>query len=254
MTSTRAERSAGAAPGGSSGRSERFREALGRLASAQKPRAQTPAYLRYVNRRLGGWVAAGGYAVGRTPDQLTMASAGLTTAGALVVALVAPTWWSGVLAGLLMLTGYAVDSADGQLARLRGGGSPAGEWLDHVVDVVKTCAVHIAVAVAAYRFVELPAQVLLVPMLFLTASVTAFFATMLRDQLLRARGTAAAPGGDSLVRALLLLPIDHGVLCLTFLLLGAPSVFAAAYAVLTVLTGLFTARVLVRCHRALSRT
>lgn len=254
MASTRTERTSGAPPHAGPRRSELLREALGRLAAAQKPRAQTPAYLRYVNRRLGGYVAAGGYAVGRTPDQLTLVSGALTTAGALVVALVPPSWASGALAAVLMLAGYAVDSADGQLARLRGGGSPAGEWLDHVVDVAKTCGIHVAVAVAAYRHADLPAAALLVPMLFLTASVTAFFATMLRDQLLRARGAAGQPGSDSLVRALLLLPIDHGVLCLAFLLLGAPGTFAAAYAVLTVLTVVFTARVLVRCHRALSRT
>lgn len=250
MTSTSAQPTG--VPGVRPPRADLLHEALGRLASAQKPRARVPAYLRYVNRRLGGYIAAGSYALGRTPDQLTVASAALTTAGVLVVALVVPSWWSGLVAGLLMLLGYAVDSADGQLARLRGGGSPAGEWLDHVLDVAKTCSLHVAVAVAAHRFTELPPAVLLVPLLFLTVSVTTFFATMLRDQLLRLRHAAPAPAGDSLVRSLLLLPVDHGVLCLAFLLLGVPVLFAWAYAALAVGHLLFGLRVLVRCHRALS--
>ena len=59
-----------------------------------------------------------------------------------LVALVAPEPWLGLAVTLLLVIGYALDAADGQLARLLGGGSSSGEWLDHMVDVTKTCVLH----------------------------------------------------------------------------------------------------------------
>jgi phosphatidylglycerophosphate synthase len=228
-----------------------YREAVARLRFAQKPRAQTPAYLRFVNRRLGGYLAAAAFVRGWTPNRLTAISAALSLVGVLAVAVIRPTPVLGLLVSLALLAGYAFDSADGQLARLRGGGSPVGEWLDHIVDAVKSCLLHSAVLVCAYRFIpDLPAAALLVPLAFLTSYVTVAFASMLRDQLLRARGVRAE-GEDSLLRGLLLLPADYGTLCLVFLLLGAPTVFFVGYCLLAVLNMLFTVRLLPRCYRAL---
>ena len=64
------------------------------------------------------------------------------------------------------MLGYALDSADGQLARLRGGGSLTGEWLDHVIDSFKISTLHLAVLVMAYRFFPTPTWWLLVPLVF----------------------------------------------------------------------------------------
>ena len=247
-----------------------YREAVARLRFAQKPKAQTPAYLRFVNRRLGGYLAAAGFVRGWTPNQMTAASAVLSLAGILALALVHPSWWLGILIALALAAGFAFDSADGQLARLRGGGSPAGEWLDHVVDAVKSCLLHSAVLICAYRFVPgLWRWVLLLPLVFLTAYVTLAFASMLRDQLLRAKVSAAraaagagagAPKlegsgedvGDSLLRGLFLLPVDYGTLCVLFVLLGAPKVFLAAYGVLALLNVLFDLRLLIRTYVVLA--
>ncbi|MBT0770539.1 CDP-alcohol phosphatidyltransferase family protein [Kineosporia sp. J2-2] len=227
---------------------------VARLRFAQKPKAQTPAYLRFVNRRLGGYLAAAAFVRGWTPNRLTAVSAGLSLVGVVALALVRPSWWLGVLVALALLAGFAFDSADGQLARLRGGGSPVGEWLDHVVDAVKSCLLHSAVAISVYRFEpDLPGAVLLLPLVFLTAYVALAFASMLRDQLLRARGAGGSEGGsDSVLRGVLLLPVDYGTLCLAFALLGAPRVFLAVYGVLAVLNVLFDIRLLVRTFRQLS--
>jgi len=65
-----------------------------------------------------------------TPNAITAISAMFSAAAILLIALAEPQWWSGLAVWLLLALGYAFDSADGQLARLRGGGSPAGEWLD----------------------------------------------------------------------------------------------------------------------------
>ena len=232
-----------------------FREALARLRAAQKPRARTPLYLRYVNRRLGGWLAAAGLARGATPDQLTAVSAALSLVGIAGLVAFAPSWPLGAAVAVLLLAGYAFDSADGQLARLRGGGSPAGEWLDHVVDAARTCLLHAGVAVGLYRFApQLPRAVLLLPLLYVTVAVTLSFATMLRDQLLRAAPTpvAPAPGGSSLRNAVALAPIDFGTLALTFGLYGSPVAFAWAYGALASLHVAFLLRLTARTHRTLS--
>src|SRR5690554_2860599 len=114
-----------------------YRAIVQRLASAQKPGRGAPPYSRWVNRRLGRWLAAAAFLARLTPDAVTAISALTTLSGLVLVALVAPTWWLGPLVAFLLLLGYALDSADGQLARLRGGGTKSGEWLDHVVDAAK---------------------------------------------------------------------------------------------------------------------
>jgi hypothetical protein len=104
---------------------ESFRDTLRRLAGAQKPPAAgSPAYSRFVNRRLGRLLAATCHRLGLTPNQVSMVSAAFSATGIVLVALVRPTVaWSVAISAALVL-GYAFDSADGQVARLRGGGSP----------------------------------------------------------------------------------------------------------------------------------
>jgi phosphatidylglycerophosphate synthase len=134
--------------------------------------------------------------------------------------------------------GYALDSADGQLARLRGGGSLLGEWLDHMIDSAKVSSLHLAVLVSFFRHNSLGSRTwLLVPLGFTVVSAVHFFGMILVDQLVRiARARTGAPPPPrvpaSPVRTLLKIPTDYGVLCLIFLLLGAPVVFFGAYSVL----------------------
>jgi hypothetical protein len=82
--------------------------------------------------------------------------------------------------------------------------------------------------------------------------VTVTFATMLRDQLRRSSGARAPEGRDSVLRSVLLLPVDNGTLCLAFVLLGAPGLFFAVYGALAVVLVLFDARLLVRTYRELA--
>lgn len=135
----------------------------------------------------------------------------------------------------LLVIGYALDAADGQLARLRGGGSVAGEWLDHIVDSGKVIALHSAVAIHLYRLDDLDERWLLVPLGYGVVSVVLFFAQLLNEQLARGRSSSpaagAAAGGDaSVLVALLKLPHDYGFLCLLFVLLGTVDVFVVLYA------------------------
>ena len=246
-------------PTNEASRADRYREGMTRLVSKQKTAKGAPAYSRFVNRRLGRHLAAAAWSLDRTPNQVTALSGTFTGAGILLVAVVRPTVLVAVLVTLALVVGYALDSADGQLARLRGGGSAAGEWLDHVVDAVKTGALHAAVLVSLYRFTDLRAGWLLVPLLYGVVATSWFFAVILTDMLRRAHvsrtGSPPAPVQTSapLLRSLLALPTDYGLLCLVFLLLSSPRVFTTAYGLMLAGTAAVFVAALQSWFRELSR-
>ncbi|HYP44805.1 MAG TPA: CDP-alcohol phosphatidyltransferase family protein [Propionibacteriaceae bacterium] len=214
-----------------------FADAHARLTRAQKSPKGAPAYSLYVNRPLGRVLAAAAYQVGLTPNQMTYLSALFSLVGVVGLAVLAPSWLVGVAVSLALVLGYACDAADGQLARLRGGGSALGEWLDHMIDSAKVCSVHLAVLIMAHRHFEFASQMwLLVPLLFAVVSSVHFFGMILVDQLVReARATSGLPPpaqqAATPLRTLLKTPTDYGVLCLAFALLGAPEVFFSLYVV-----------------------
>lgn len=219
-----------------------FAASYRRLREAQKTSFGAPAYSLLVNRPLGRVFAAAAFQVGATPNQVTAVGSVFTYAGILLVALLAPAWWVGLLVTALLVVGYALDSADGQLARLRGGGSLAGEWLDHMLDAGKAVSLHLAVLVGWFRFLpDRPQAWLLVPIGFAIASVVLFFGQLLNEQLMRVHrlrhGLPTPPKeGFSPFRTLAKLPTDYGLLCVSFLLLGLPTVFLGVYTVLAVAT------------------
>jgi len=227
-------------------------ELVAELAGRQKTVKGAPAYSRFVNRRMGRHLAAWAYRAGLTPNQVTALSAvcsGLAIAGLFAFA---PSWLLGIAVAALFVLGYALDSADGQLSRLRGGGSPAGEWLDHMVDSAKICLLHLAVLVCLRR-TDLDGRWLAVPAGYLVVNVL-WFSGLLLTQFLREanRGTAPVVANASVVRSLIVLPTDFGVVCLVFLLLGAPRVFLAGYGLLGLANLLFLGASLVVWYRDLS--
>ena len=206
-------------------------ETVRRLAQAQKTSKGAPAYSRFVNRKAGRYLAAVAYRSGRTPNQVTTVSAAFSAVAIALAALLRPRC-VGVVVSVLLAVGYAFDSADGQLARLRGGGTPAGEWLDHVVDSAKICALHLAVLVSFYRFGDRS----------VTASspsrccgrssrrsASSSSSSTTRSAGLtgpRAAGDGRRLGGPQPAGA----PTDYGVLLLSFLLFGWHDGFFAVYA------------------------
>jgi phosphatidylglycerophosphate synthase len=236
-----------------------YRAALQQLSSAQKPGRGAPPYSRWVNRRIGRWLAAGAYVAGLTPNQVTLISAATTLVALILVATVAPAVWLGILVAVLLLLGYALDSADGQLARLTGGGSKAGEWLDHVVDATKIGVMHSAVIISFYRFSDERSGILLLPLGFMVVSFVFFFGMILTDQLRRAaaaeagRSYAKPSGGGGALQTVVAIPTDYAVLCLAFALLGAHEAFVVIYALLFAAQALVLVAVLVRWWRELRR-
>lgn len=210
------------------------------LIGVQKSNRNAPAYSRWINRPVGRVFAATAYKMGLTPNGVTVVSALFTFTGIGVLAFADPGWLVGILVALLLMLGYALDSADGQVARLRGGGSLAGEWLDHVVDAVKCSAVHLAVLVLWFRHLgDWPVASLFVPLAFALQAAVWFFAIIATDLLLRNAGAkkvtlAKDEGKPSTLNSLLGIPADYGFLCLTFALLGWWDGWRWLYALLAV--------------------
>lgn len=231
-----------------------FTEALGRLATAQKTSKGAPAYSRYVNRRLGRYLAALAYTLRLSPNQVTLVSALFTLSGIGLLVSVPPTAASSLAVALLLVVGYALDSADGQLARLTGSGSVAGEWLDHVVDAFKDGSIHLAVLVCWWRFYDLEDRWLLVPLVFQIVVTVHFFSTLLIDQLRRARRRdhsvlLAGDGHSSVWYSLAVIPTDFGFLCLIFAMLWLPAAFVAVYTALMAASALFLVLGLLKWYR-----
>jgi phosphatidylglycerophosphate synthase len=224
------------------------------LASAQKGRAKgAPAYSVYVNRPVGRVFAAAAHTIGLSPNGVTAVSAAFTFSGILVLALVDPSWWTGIVVWLLLAIGYALDSADGQVARLRGGGSLAGEWLDHFIDAIKIVSLPIATAIGLYRFSDLPMPYVLVPLAFAIVATATFFGMILNDLLKSSKGIAssAESGGGGALRSIILLPVDYGIVCLVYVLWGWATVFAFAYAFFFAAAAAFCLLAAVRWFRAM---
>ncbi|MCU1656625.1 MAG: CDP-alcohol phosphatidyltransferase, partial [Pseudonocardiales bacterium] len=227
----------------------------------QKSNRGAAGYSRWVNRRLGRQIAAVAYLRGLTPNQVSAISAVFTFAAIAAIAVFRSSWVVGVAAAAGLLVGYAFDSADGQVARLRGGGSPAGEWLDHVLDALKVSAFHIAIAIAWFRFFDLRhPSLLLVPLGFAVVSAVFFFALVLSDMLRRVERLKAGQSGVTtasldpterapILRSLVVLPNDYGVLALSVVLIGAQTAFVVVYTALFAANALFLAAGCVRWFR-----
>lgn len=220
-----------------------------RLAAAQKDGSGVPFYMRVVNRRLGRAVAAVAHRVGATPDQVTAVSAGLAVVALGVLVVVPPGVVPAVVVVVLLQAAFAFDAADGQLARLRGGGSRAGEWLDHTVDAARTLALHLVVAVALLRHTGLDPAWALLPLGFAFVASVRFFAQVLAEQLAPTRTARAAASGrwSSVVQ----LPADVGIQNLVFLLWPVTPLFLVGYGLLAAANLVLLVMTLARRLRAL---
>lgn len=233
----------------------KFSEAYRKLASSQKSSKGAPFYSLVVNRPLGRIFAAIAYPLGMTPNQVTVISALFTYSGIVLLAAAPPSVavYFGVAACLVI--GYALDSADGQVARLRGGGSLAGEWLDHVIDSGKIATLHLAALLMAYRtYDDAPKLWLLVPLGFSAVSVFHFFGMILTDLLMRTRNVKPAkPSSRNTLMSIAKLPTDYGILCLCFALVPWHLAFMVVYSGLALATAGYTFLVSIAWYRRISK-
>lgn len=160
-----------------------------------------------------------------------MLSAALSLTGLGVLIIAGPTWWASSAAAILLAAGYVFDSADGQVARLTGAKSAAGEWLDHVVDAMRTPAMHLTVAVVTVLHRPELAWLAAVALLFTVLSAGQFMSQILAEQLVRNSG-GEHDESTGLRKSLFLLPTDTGVLCWSFVLWMFAPLFAVFYSLL----------------------
>jgi phosphatidylglycerophosphate synthase len=239
------------------GRAASLSDSLQCLRSAQKSSRGAPVYSLVVNRPLGRLFAALAHQAGLSPNQVSAISATCTLAGIGLLALLPPNWLTALLVTAALVAGYALDAADGQLARLRGGGTLAGEWLDHVIDSVKIATLHLAVLINIYRFFSVDPAWLFIPLLFCATYVVHFFGMLLTDLLSRLQSStnsAVSPNGtQSSLMSILKLPTDYGVLCISFLLLAVPKTFLLVYTALAIAMSAYTLLVLPRWYARIDR-
>ncbi|MBN9613564.1 MAG: CDP-alcohol phosphatidyltransferase family protein [Actinobacteria bacterium] len=210
------------------------------LRSAQKPGGGVPAYMRWINRPIGKALAAVAATLGLTPNAVTLLSFCSSMLGLAIMVVAGPSWGSGLAAAACLALGFALDSADGQLARLTGSGGPAGEWLDHVVDAIRQPVIHLSIAATVLLHLPQSPWLAVVAAVFAVVSSGQFLSQILAEQLMRARG-AAKPEPSNRMKSLLLLPTDTGVLCWAFVLWGAPQLFAWVYTGLVLMNAVHAA-------------
>lgn len=225
------------------------RESISLLRSHQKPPRGVSVYTRYVNRPWGRALAAVADRLGLSPNVVTLISGAFSLTAIALIATQPPTVLLGVVIALLLTTGFALDSADGQLARLRGGGSKSGELLDHMLDALVKLLLHLAV-LSAWIDLGVTRPLILLPVAFQVVAVLLFFgATLVGVLQPRTGGVAATP---SVVRSWILLPVDHGIVGASFLLWGFTGAFTWLYGVLFVAHLLLLVALFVQWFRELS--
>lgn len=120
---------------------------------ASSPKRERSFYAGYVTRTAGAAMAVALEDTRATPNSVTLLGLAVHTVAALVLAMAAlpiePAPWIAVL--LLWQIGFALDGADGQLARLRRRASAFGAWLDTWADVVTHVLVYGALALYVAR-------------------------------------------------------------------------------------------------------
>jgi phosphatidylglycerophosphate synthase len=103
-----------------------------------------------VSQRIGARFALAAYRMRVAPTALTLANLILGLAvSVVVVANAGAGWWVGLLALVGWQVAYALDCADGQLARVSGKTSPAGARVDVLCDVAAQIALVTAVSAVA---------------------------------------------------------------------------------------------------------
>lgn len=221
------------------------------LARVQKPGSGVPWYMREVNRRLGRALASVAAQLRLTPNQMTAASALAFVGGVALLVMLEPGVATAVASVLLLQLGFAFDAADGQLARLTGLGSSAGEWLDHVVDAARHLVFHLAVLIGLYRFTDVPDAALLLPLAFAVVVSVRFFAQILAEQL-RGRQAGSEPAASSRLSSWIQAPADTGVINAVVLMWPWTSAFMAAYGALALANLVLLVATARRRHRELA--
>lgn len=225
-----------------------FGTILAELKFAQKSGKDVPAYTRWINRGMARGIAALCASWGWSANAVSAVSAVFSLAALVLLVLLPVAPLTGLLVAVLLAAGYVLDSADGQVARVTGTGSMAGEWLDHVIDAARTPAVHLCVAAGFVQFYGGSAWQWWLPLVYCALSACHFMSQVLAEQLLRNAAGDALPKMShpaaltnpvqtgpvtqqpaGVARSIVMVHTDSGTLCWLFLAWGFPPLFLVLY-------------------------
>lgn len=203
------------------------------LKASQKKGAGTPAYTRFVNRFLGRVIASCLAGSNISPNAVSIISA-LFTYSAFILFLIIPSisFLHSLVLVMFLFFGYALDSADGQLARLQKKQSKQGEWLDHTLDAFKIPLSHAVAIFYIYTHAGLTTKTLLIFYLLIISLASAnFLSGILKSKLIDKKANVNNSNSEkaSIVRSFITLPLDYGTFIILFIFTFNVKLFTHIY-------------------------
>jgi len=214
-------------------KSQLIKENFRKLDNSQKKGSGTPVYTRYVNRFIGRLLAAIFATFNISPNTVSFFSAGLTFIS-FVLFLLMPsiTILESSILVLVLYFSYALDSADGQLARLLSRQSKQGEWLDHFLDALKIPFSHgVAILFIISKIETITYTHLVFFLVIISLSSANFLSNILKSKLLVSKNseTTTMSHKTNIVRSVLTLPLDYGFFITIFLFAYEINIFSTIY-------------------------
>ncbi|MEX0884944.1 MAG: CDP-alcohol phosphatidyltransferase family protein [Phycisphaeraceae bacterium] len=213
-----------------------------------------PLYTYYINRSVAIPFTFMFWRLGLAPNHVSIISSLVTHAGLALLVLAPMSLPLVVGVWALLALGFALDSCDGQLARVSGQRSQFGAWLDHSLDMVKMLTVQMVLGYVILRE-SVAADLALWPVLLaifinLLVRPAHFFNTETRALFLPGVKTQANTE-KSAARLFISTLADYGLFILIVLLLPWPAMFTAVYLIAGVFFALIYLAYAVRLGRQL---
>ncbi len=226
------------------------------LSRSQKKGAGTPAYTRFINRFLGRLIASFLAEFNISPNTISVVS-GLITISSFILFLIIPTitFWHSLILVLLLYFGYALDSADGQLARLLKKQSKHGDWLDHTFDAVK---IPLSQGVAAFYIVTnltfLSTKHIIFYLMIISLACANYMSGILKSKLLVSNNKSFyndKSKSSNIFRSFITLPLDYGIFISMFLFTYNTKLFFVIYSLWGIVFILYSLLLLLKSWREL---
>ncbi|HEX6967660.1 MAG TPA: CDP-alcohol phosphatidyltransferase family protein [Micromonosporaceae bacterium] len=215
-------------------------------------------YSEAISQRIGAVFAVVADRLGLSPTALTLTNLaiGFATSITLVVAAgpvaagTAPAWAVGLVGLLGWQLAYALDCADGQLARVTGQGSPAGARVDVLCDVATQ--IGLATALAATAIAQRPQT----PIWLLTIFAGSLLVNLMTSVLQSGPSAASMVPSTSLPVRLVKLVRDYGAItaAIGLVLVLAPHQTVWVIVALTLVNGGFLLASIAFAARAAARS
>ena len=226
-----------------------------KLYNSQKKGAGTPAYTRFVNRWLGRLLASFLASFKISPNSVSLLS-GIITFISFIMFLVIDEikFANSLILVFFLYFAYALDSADGQLARLLNRQSKQGEWLDHTLDAIKIPLSHGVAIFFIYKHKAINVEWIIFYIIILSFASAIFLSGILKSKLISKNEFLRDENNEknSIVRSFLTLPLDFGILISLFLFSFNPNWFIIIYSIWGLIFIFYSILLLIKYWRELT--